>query len=366
MNNSLRVLAFTNNTASEYWRFHGIADRMNEPSSPDQMYVSPYYSWNDKMVGGKDGANLVILEQLSNPTIVDYCHQRGCKVIFESDDAMIDSYGRERKNLQHLGEAFRGHAIETIRKCDALTVTNQTLADNYRRFTKAPIYVLPNYVDFNWYGKEVPHIQRTTQEVRLGWFGSKGHYEDLRWLVPVLNKVLAKYPQTRFVYCGYGGMSSDKSMTEIGWGEDVFKEIPRNRREFYIATTPMLWPSKHRSLDIDIGISPLIDDYFNKCKTPIKWLEYGVLETPAVLSPTLYGDYVKSGKDGLIASSADEWFSAICKLVESKQLRRQIGKAARHTVEKNWDLEKHWQDFVKIYREVVFGDLTKSVETATL
>ncbi len=141
----LKILAFTNDTASTLWRFDGIAERLNE-SGRGEMFVAPYHTWNDNIVG----ANLVILEQLTNPHIVDYCHKENAKVIFESDDAMIDTYGRERKNLQHLGPAFRGKSIDTIRKCDALTVTNQKLAENYRRFTKAPIYVLPNYMDYEW------------------------------------------------------------------------------------------------------------------------------------------------------------------------------------------------------------------------
>lgn len=346
----LKILAFTNNTASTHWRFEGIAERINKETE-HEMAVYPYLSWNENIVG----ANLVVLEQLTNPAIVDFCHQNGAKVVFESDDAMIDTYGRERKNLQHLGPAFRGKSIETIRKCDALTVTNQRLADNYARFTKAPIYVLPNYMDYGWYGKQELRLQRTTDEIRLGWFGSQGHFEDLRWLLPVLQKILAKYKNVRFIYCGYGGFSSNKESTEVGWGEDVFKELPRSQREFVLAVKPWFWPIKHKTLDIDIGIAPLIDDYFNWCKTNIKWQEYAALRTPAVVSKVLYGEDVKHGKDGFVAETAEDWEKYLSMLIEDAKLRRDMGKEAQRRINKDFNLDKHWTKWVDVYNKIVFG-----------
>jgi len=346
----LKVLAFTNNTASEWWRFNGIADRMNK-NTEHRMMVAPYFAWDDDIAE----ANLVVLEQLSNPEIVKFCHERGVKVIFESDDAMIDSYSRERKNLMDLGPAFRGHAIETIAACDALTVTNKLLAENYARFTKKPIYVLPNYIDYNWYKPKDFIIGRTTDEIRIGWQGSKSHFEDLRMLVPVLDRILKKYPNVRFIYCGYGGMSSDKKATEIGWGEDVFKELTRSQREFVSATKPDYWPAKHATLDLDIGMCPLVDDYFNKCKTPIKWLEYGIEGTPAVVSDVLYGEYVKDGKDALVARTPEEWEKQLTYLIENVAARRKMGKEAKRRGDKDFNLDKHWYKWIATYQEVTFG-----------
>lgn len=356
MQNKLNILVFTNDTASRKWRFDGVADRMHAVDEGHEMYVTPWKSWD----GDTLGANLVILEMLTGPDIVAKCHEQGAKVIFEADDALIDTYGRERKNLQHIGDGWRGKAIETIAACDAVTVTNWRLAENYARFTKKPVYILPNYMDFDWYGKDALRIDRNTNEVRIGWFGSKGHFEDLRMVLPALKRVVEKYPHVKLVYCGYGGMSSDKLSTEIGWGEDVFKEIPSNRREFVRGVGEHLWQIKHRTLDIDIGLAPLIDDEFNHCKTPIKWMEYATLGVPAVVSPVVYGEHpvkkdgsvVKHGKTGFIAKTEDEWVEYISALVEDSKLRKKMGKAAKHEVEKEWDLDKHLSEFTQVYEEV--------------
>ena len=343
----LKVLAFTNGTASRKWRFDGQASKINKKTE-HEMFVASHKDWNGDIVG----ANLVILEMLTGPKIVDECHQQGARVIYEADDAVVDSYRRERKNLQHIGPAWRSSAIETIRKCDALTVSNQTLKENYARFTDKPIYILPFYVDFEWYGRDLPNIQRTTDEIRLGWFGSQGHLEDLQMVTPAIREVLEKYPTVRFVYCGFGGMSSDRLLTEVGWGEDVFKVIPRERREFVIGVPEDYWPMKHRFLDLDIGISPLIDDYFNKCKTYTKWLEYSSLGTPGVYSPIVYSEVVKHGKTGFIAETEEDWIKYLSLLIEDGKLRKDIGRVARREILKNYDLDKHWRRWVEVYKEV--------------
>lgn len=354
---SLNILCFTNDTTSHKWRFEGIARHFNE-NTPHAMYLTSHKSWNGKTMG----ADIVILQMLTSPAMVQACKDQGAIVVFEADDAYLDTYTRQdRKNLQHLHEEWKAAAIETVKQCDAVTVTNRYLKENFARYTDKPIYILPNYVDFEWYGKEsrLP-IRRATEEIRIGWFGSKGHYEDLRMVVNAIKRVIEKYPTTKFVYMGYGGMSSDKKSTEVGWGEDVFHEIPRGRREFYRGVDADYWPTKHRMIDLDIGLAPLVDDFFNHCKSHIKWMEYALTGVPAVVSPTVYAEHpeteglsvVEHGKTAFVATTEDEWFEYICKLVEDVELRKQMAEAAKEEVMKSWDLEDHLTRFEKVYKQI--------------
>ena len=350
MEKKLKILVFTNGTTSPRWRFEGQMKRINEQTN-HEMFVTLHNNWNGDIVG----ANLVVLEMLTGENIVRECQAQGAKVIYDADDAVIDSYGKERKNLQHIGPAWAASSKKTVAACDAVTVSNQVLKENYGRFTKKPIYIDEFSVDFNWYGRDKLRIQRTTDEIRLGWFGSKGHYEDLKMVTPVIKEILKKYPKVKFVYGAFGGMSSERLLTEVGWGEDIFKSIPRDRREFVIGVPGDFWPMKHRLLDFDIGISPLIDDYFNSCKTYTKWLEYSALGTPGVYSPTVYNRVVKHGKTGFIAKNKKEWVDYLSQLIENKTLRKQMGKAARRTILKKYDMDKQWENLLDIYKEVLNG-----------
>lgn len=345
---AMNVLFFDNGTASHVWRIDGIADRANT-RTPHSIFVTSGKAWNNNVLD----SDIVVLELITSPEVVDTCHKQGAKVIWEADDALIDSYGSERRNLMEVEGNFRDKTIETIQKCDAMIVTTEVLKENYARFFKGPIYVLPNYVNFDYWGTDKLNITRTSDEIRIGWFGSRGHVEDLEMVAPAIKRVLDKFPTAKFVYCGFGGMSSDKKSTEIGWGEDIFKEIPRDRREFYIGVPEDVWPMKLRTLDLDIGICPLVDDGFNKNKTPIKWMEYAIAGVPAVCSPTLYSEVVKHGKTGLIAKDEDEWVKNISALVGKASLREELAGAALKEIKANWDLENHWEDWLDVYNKVL-------------
>ena len=346
----IKALFFTNSTASHIWRADGIARRMNERTE-HEMAVTTHDQWNNDTIG----ANIVIMEMLTSHAMVETCKNMGAKVIYEADDVVIDAYGRERKNLMHIDKNFRSSAIETIRKCDAVTVATEAMKENYARFTDAPIYVLPILMDYQFYG--IPEViempERNTDEIRIGWFGGKGHFEDLKMVLPAIKEVLERDKRVKFIYCGYGGMESDSLAMQAQWGEDVFKDIPRERREFVPGAPEDWWAHKHRFLDLDIGIAPLVDDYFSNSKCPTKWLEYSVFKTPAVCSKPVYSKVVKNGKTGLIANTTEEWKNHLLALVKDPILRQKIGTAASEDVRENHNLEDRWEEWVDTYQEIL-------------
>lgn len=349
-NDHLKVLAFTNGTASHIWRFDPIARRMNERTE-HEMAVTTWDQWR----GDTMGANIVVMEMLTSHAMVETAKNMGAKVIYEADDVVLDAYGRERKNLMHVDKEFRSSAIETIRKADALTVATEAMKENYSQFTDAPIYVLPILMDYDVYGGpasiELP--KRNTDEIRIGWFGGKGHFEDLKMVLPAIKEVLERDKRVKFIYCGYGGMESESLAMEQHWGEDVLKDIPRHRREFVPGAPEDFWPQKHRFLDLDIGIAPLIDDYFNRAKCYTKWMEYSVYQTPTVVSPVVYGKVVEHGKTGLIANSVGEWKNHLLALVQDEALRKKIGIAASQEVHEHHNIEHIWNNWVQVYEKVL-------------
>lgn len=348
--NALKILCFTNGTESHIWRFDPVARRINN-DTPHQMAITKWDQWKDTTLG----ADIIILEMLSGHQMVETSHNMGAKVIYEADDAVLDTYGNERNNLQQVDNNFRSKAIETIRKCDAVTVTSEVLAENYRRFTDKPVYVLPILMDFEYYGDAADIVmpERNTDEIRLGWFGGKSHFDDLKMIIPTIKKMLDKYPKLKFIYAGYGGMGSDSLAMQTLWGEDVFEVIPRHRREFVPGVPGEYWKYKHRFMDLDIGICPLIEDEFNKNKVATKWLEYSAMSTPSICSPTVYKDIVKHNKTGIIADTPKEWEKAFSRLIEDAELRKKLGKQAKQDVLKNHNIETRWHEWLKVYREIV-------------
>jgi glycosyltransferase involved in cell wall biosynthesis len=102
---------------------------------------------------------------------------------------------------------------------------------------------------------------------------------------------------------------------------------------------------------IDIAIAPLIDTKFNRSKSNIKWLESSMLEIPMVLSDIPpYSECVKNYKTGYLASNKSQWVKYLGWLVESKEKREEIGKAAKKEVLKHWTIDKQLPKYEKLFK----------------
>src|SRR5262249_55319210 len=81
----------------------------------------------------------------------------------------------------------------------------------------------------------------------------------------------------------------------------------------------------------DIGIAPLADTPFNRCKSALKALDYAAMGLPILASDNAV--YRGSAADGvagwLVPDETDAWFVALARLVRDSALRRQLAARAR-------------------------------------
>ena len=146
--------------------------------------------------------------------------------------------------------------------------------------------------------------------------------------------ILKKYPNVRFVLY-YGG------------------EIPRKfhmrwviLKDFRYWTSIKEYPQRLKSMKFDIGLAPLRDRQFNRCKSNLKYLEYSALRIPTVAS------YVEPYKDtrSLFARSESEWIAQIEKLIKFDELRFQLGEASYNHVREEFNIEKIGKKYNKMIR----------------
>jgi hypothetical protein len=109
------------------------------------------------------------------------------------------------------------------------------------------------------------------------------------------------------------------------------------------------WPTKLHSLRLDIGLAPLMDTEFNRCKSRIKFYEYGICKVPGVFSPTVYKERAFDGNFGMIAENEDEWYKELKNLIICKALREDMGKAAYAHVIERCSLKKNIHLWTKAY-----------------
>lgn len=209
---------------------------------------------------------------------------------------------------------------ECMREADAVTVTTPELAERYSRYNPN-VFPLPNCIDLRDSAWRIVVPKTTRDEVVIGWAGSPSHLEDFRLILGSLERVCRRYPRVKVA---------------VGGPENVFsllKNIPEEQKVYY---PPVEFSNYPRMLSrFDIGLVPLQDNEFNRCKSDLKGLEYSCLGIPFLASPLpSYRRLVKDGENGFLCSNPREWYTRLCRLVEDADVRRRMGQRARETVRK--------------------------------
>ncbi len=153
------------------------------------------------------------------------------------------------------------------------------------------------------------------QSMTIGYMGSKGHQRDLDIAVPALVGLMERIPNLRFETFGTVVMPDALSR----FGRRVTAHAPRTSYEEFLQ---MLG-----GLHWDVGLAPLRDNPFNRCRSPIKYLEYTAAHIPTVASDVEIYRQAMDGGCGLLVRDQD-WEAALGRVVLDGALRRScLGRA---------------------------------------
>jgi Glycosyl transferases group 1 len=288
----------------------------------------------------------VATERPAIQAFVDACHARGCAVIIDWDDTPT-LHSRAYEAVDWI--KVQAGCWDWMGIADAVTFTTPYLRDLWKGACKRA-YWLPNLIAPEvWTDR--PKVQRTGA-VTIGLQGGNSHEKD--WAIcGWLWKVLAKrYPNLHFVTVGYSP----------AYLRDA---VPATRFHHFNWTD-----SWHHPLTlqwIDIGLCPLEATDWNRCKSPIKWMEYTLAGAATILRPTMYLDWV-SPDLAEYAESPEQWLEASCRLIEDAERRRSLVDRSRAEV-----LEWHtfsdercrmWMDVYRTVHREVFGELHSGNESS--
>jgi glycosyltransferase involved in cell wall biosynthesis/tetratricopeptide (TPR) repeat protein len=147
--------------------------------------------------------------------------------------------------------------------------------------------------------------------------GTKAHNADFEHhLTPAVARILAEFPAVKLVIVGY-------------------LVLPPSLAPFadQIMLIPPVWEIEaywQILAGMDINLAVLKPGLVADCKSEIKWLEAAMLGIPSIVTPTAtYCDVVADGETALFATTPEEWYRAIRRLVVSQKERSRIGGAAR-------------------------------------
>lgn len=349
-NKPTRILFVCNSTASRLWRILPVAGYLES-----RNYIVNVIDTKDGFDSNvMDQYDVFVLQMVFDERLIDLIKKKKKKYVFEMDDLITwvpeDHYAK--KEIKRSGWEWKRGCYKAIRRADLVTCTNEYLAKYYSflRLGKSPIQILPNYMYKPFWIK--PHVPRVSQDIRIGYVGGSSHKDDLKILINPLKKILTEYNNVTFITMGTGGYSADdEGFVEYNHGEDLFKELPRGKRQHYLGAKMMLYPDKLRTLEIDIGLAPLVENKFTKSKTPIKWMEYASIKAPAICQDFLYKSVIQNGVNGFLAKTEEDYYKYLKLLIDDKVLRNQIGLQAYQDLTTKHLFEQHAYQWLEKYRK---------------
>jgi len=242
-----------------------------------------------------------------------------------------------------------------IEHADALTVSTKPLARLYDKIRRKKhgknthIYICPNSLDPDLW--DAPSTPPEHEEIRVGWAGGSSHSEDLDMIVPVIEWMLEKYPQTKFVWVNL----PHKPLL------DLAVKYP-GRCVIHSGWSPAdQWHDYYTALNFDIALVPLKRAKFNSGKSNLKWMEAAIKGQAVICSDTTPYKCVKSYEDGILCGDIHEWKASLAHLIENPRLRAEIGEAARARVLADFNMKKNakiWAQVFDIVRDEL-GDMAQ-------
>jgi glycosyltransferase involved in cell wall biosynthesis len=207
-----------------------------------------------------------------------------------------------------------------------ITPGNEYLA-TFARQSNLNVTLLPTVVNTNTHAP-TPN-KNTKEKVTIGWTGSHSTLVYLNPLVEILQKLEQHYSF-------YFIVIADKN-----------PELPLANFKY------IKWSKESEIVDlqlINIGIMPLADDQWAKGKCGFKAIQYLALGIPAVASPVgVNSQIVIDGDNGFLCDSADQWYTALEKLLQNQQLRKEFGAKGRQHITDNYSVQSQEQAFFSLF-----------------
>ncbi len=256
------------------------------------------------------------------------------RVVFGFDDAIYACH-HDVSQLNHawLYKFKYGSGVEEVlRRSSHVIAGNRILADYAQRFN-AHVTVVPTVVDCSVY---VPkgEPQNDARPVTVGWIGSRSTFHHLFDIEPALKR-LAEANRARVCFRAFGYANGQLGLPD-------FRSLPfrLDGEVEYLGS-------------LDIGIMPLPDTEWTRGKCAFKAIQYMAMGIPTVASPVgITGDVIHHNVNGLLATSIDDWFDSLNRLVNAEDLRRRLGLQARRTIEDSYSLQVWGPRLVSLFDQL--------------
>jgi len=262
-----------------------------------------------------------LLTRSRRPYVVDY------------DDALFHRY--DLSSLAPVRWMLHNKIDKVMRNAACVVAGNRYLAERAQSAGAHCVTIIPTVVDA---GRYKPVVHRSKECVVIGWIGSP---VTERYLAPLRSILLRLCVECQVKLLLVGASQKAAQLLEgvpleiVPWSEDT---------EAACIST------------MDIGIMPLNDSPWERGKCGYKLIQYMASGLPVVASPVgVNSEIVREGENGFLANDADSWLRTLGTLIDSVELRADMGRAGRKLVEEWYSVEVQGMRLTRVLQSAATG-----------
>lgn len=270
------------------------------------------------------------------------------KLVVDMDDALWD-IRKDNVAYDVFKEDAWGRKVITAVVGDVhfATTTNDYLKNVMIHNTKKThdkIAVFPNYIDLDFYAHRAK--EKNTNNIKIGHFGSTSHFQNIRSgeFIKALSRLMYEYPNITFTTIG-----SFFSEFKTKWGhryeqafgdQDVTKWVKEKLPVF--------------ADDIDFFVTPVEVNTYNLSKSGTKYNEISSTQRPGCYQNIRqYQEVVTHGTDGFLCSDEHDWYTSMKRLIDSHELRRDMGIKAYQKVSDRYTIQQNVHKYARFFEMVL-------------
>lgn len=261
------------------------------------------------------------------PQITEMRRWHGFKIVVDVDDYWRLYPGHYLEPMWRRN-GYSRMIIENISEADAVTTTNERLADKIRKYNPN-VFVIPNGLpigDGQFTAERMPY-----ERMRFSYVGGGSHYWDVRLLAAAAEKLARTAFSGELILAGTapGVAIYDKMIRTMS----AAGKLKAFRHLHYLPLDSYM----NLYNDADVALAPLVPGEFNACKSNLKVIEAGCKAMPIIVSNT--GPY-RDDDNPLImrVDQPSEWYGWIKYCESNPEFVRETGAAMHEYVKQNYDL----------------------------
>ncbi len=266
----------------------------------------------------------------------------GKRTVWASDDDLLSLDASNPVGSRYQRPKVRNSINTMMKNADGLWVFSSAMADKYRSMGFQTIYDCRSLAPLREAALKPESASDVHADcIRIGHIGDYSHANEMHHLVRAIQSLTAMK------------LEREWKIDFVGYTPEELTGHPRVRSIPYITGIDAF----HQWLgtaDWSIGIAPLRDTPFNRCKTDNKFRTFSAFGIAGVYSNIPpYSDSVSHGQTGMLcADDSEAYAQTLAKLIENDSLRNRIQTNAKQVCH-----ERYSQDAVEAQYTAILCNL---------